>query len=412
MLKHITYTIAAVLLGTALLLSDSIPSGAQSSSISALEVDYLLMEETNLKRILPDLVPGRYWLLFEQYGLGLMDESSSGEIRITMFPIGSVQWADGPDSRGKIYLTSYSWPDGPGIIVFNCATLTREDFHALDGIDYADDIGISVDETKLYVAGAVWPVRGEGYTPGEFHPDSGRLLEVDIETLEVLRQAAVGQEPDSIHLTDDYVYVDTSQYAQVVTVEEGAQIGMGQYVPTGSLTDSVDTGSFERVKRFACNELAGRFIDWDEERGLFAQCNPRPAIHMPVPQEYEGIDLMPPGVIIPPEYDDGLWIFDPAVNAVVSTFGVVDDTGFYYGVSDAVVSKVHPGVLYVTAQSSSQYDFMQHGEYNVIAIDMESGDFLAGTKVDFYPYRIFELDDGRLLVSGEFQTVAIIRPVE
>jgi hypothetical protein len=48
--------------------------------------------------------------------------------------------------------------------------------------------------------------------PGEWHPDSGVLPEVDGDSFDVGRRVAAGQESGIIHMSADFVCVDTAQH--------------------------------------------------------------------------------------------------------------------------------------------------------------------------------------------------------
>ncbi|MFH1676183.1 MAG: hypothetical protein ABIC40_04080 [bacterium] len=374
------------------------PSSADPGNIGGFDVGYIQNECRHVQEVLPDPVPGRYWIVMENLGLALLDVPTPGNPRFTIFHIPGVRYGAGPDSKGNIYLTSYGKNFDCGIRVFNSATLSMGEYHPLDGIENVFDLDLSGDGSHLYVVASVWPVNDEGYSPGESYPDSGLLLEVDPETFEITRRASIGQEPTTLFVgTNDLVYIDTSQEVVISTVNT-EEFDYCDHSPSGSLTDSVNTNTFERSNRFACSAGPGNFIKWSDDGSKFAWCN-------------AGLSLIP----TKPEYDCGLWIFDSGVNAVVRTIKITDDSENPYGVYTGIASGFYNGIAYlsmVDAQTYESYDAESTAPYNMMAIDMESGKFIAGTKLDFMPNYLCELDDGSIVAFGPFDIHAVIKPVD
>jgi len=107
-----------------------------------------------------------------------------------------------------------------------------------------------------------------------------------------------------------------------------------------------------------------------------------------------------------PEYMAGFWIINTELAEVVDRL-TIDYGGRIVGVRHACVSSIDPCVVYVNPDLAYVPD--------LLAIDHDSGDVLWTIPLveDFKPEFIYEIPDGRLIVTGGTSgKILIIDPSE
>ena len=349
----------------------------------------------NLFRILPDLQSNRYWILNREHGLVLLTENPPGEWSTQTFNIGDVRDITGPDSSGKIYCSFGGNP--AGVHVFDTSTYSVVRTLSLDR--YPRCMVLSPDETKLYVCVYQWPLLGvRGEHADRFdtleHRDGGRVLEIDLSTGQVLREATVGSLPETMYYFyspgNDRILVNTDEILPI-TDDPPWGIGLG----TVTRIDNISVASFSRMTpriecMYAYSEFTNDFFEWPGNDPLLGQC------HIGVGDIY-GYEHM----------RDAIWLIDPVNNTVVDTASLPVPGGGFAGAEHAVVSECNPDEVYVSGGARTLY-FTD----TILVVDRWNGTLLRSFST--YPYVtdfIYETAGGMLIVTcGGSGRIFIIDP--
>jgi hypothetical protein len=358
--------------------------------IKATPSNVIYIPDGELNRIIPDPQHNRYWVVDESNGLVLLNEPNppGGTWNWQKFPIGPVIDAAGPDTQGRLYCSFTDYKTIKGIFIFDCASASVIDTIALD---YAPrGLVLSSDETRLYVVSYTWPQFGDypNKTFADMHPETGLLLEIDIANKTVLRSVATGAMPETVYYTkcgeDERVVVGTNEMR---TVSGPGEFG---FAYGGSAPHDVfDLATFNRLEPriyapYQYSDYSNIIVSWPS-RCCAAICCPYP--------------FRVPGS---PEMDDAIWIIDPITNTVVDTFTIKDLNGNVVGAGDAIVSSVYENRVYV-AMGAYDSTTVNPGTGDwILIINPDTGETLdaINTGGEFqYPYFMYEMPDGRLLIS-------------
>ncbi len=341
-------------------------------------------------RIIPGTISNEFWIVGQAKGLGLLVEDQQGAWSFTQYPIGSVWDAVGPDNNGRIWCSSFVTGIGTAIQVFNCNT--KDVIQNVNiGPDYVTTgITLSINEDYVYLLGWDWPRFGE---PGSWvssfgHPNAGIVWEINISSFEVSPDiGVVGVFPYTI-------YYAGSQETDKLLVYTLARDDVGR--EGGECIDilAVDR-SFPRLgglpacftnEYLYCNDL----VKWSDEDPLIALCN-------------RSVDNMGDSE----DFSDGLWIIDTELEEVVQTYRIYDIADRIRGVQHLCVSEVRPGIAYMSLGFGGL-------DAETAVFDMATGQVIEHiqTGLVFTPEFIYELPDGRLIVTGgRTKNIVIIDPL-
>jgi hypothetical protein len=332
-------------------------------------------------KILPGIQGNDYWVVTKQMDFVHLIETQPNIWQADEIEGVSGYDACGPDSNGKIYISTFSdeYPGG-GFQVFNTSTVEIEDTVILSSDCPVSGITISPDETKLYLLGLSWPKidQGSGFGQGWLHPDSGIVWEVDLTSpsYPIRNQGITAALPETIYYHEveegnDKLYIYCSeihapniQYA-ILDVHE-----ISRALPR------IDQIHVPEVEWYYHNNV----VRWSEDCQYLALCS---CIIKNYPDN--------------PEYLDGLWIIDTESGQIVETIPVISSYDDYYrGVSYAFVSEVNPGYVYISPASGGR-------ACELITMDITTHEVVDYLHLDNYgpsvPFFIYEIPDGRLIVT-------------
>jgi len=375
----------------------------QGSTISGFAEEYYDLDYHQLVRVLPDTSGRSAWIITNSNHLTRLDQMSDGEIRITNIPIGyGVIDGAGPDSAGKIYFIGGDAEGNIGVVVFNTITLENEGLYPLELTGMYKSLIMSDDQTKLYFTTENWPEseREGHWNVNDPAPDTGELLEIDIESMAITRDVTVGQASDvygpggEIYYSQNWtIFVNT---VQVVPIETETEFRYRQ--PSGTYVDVIDLITFSTTKRIISGLSAAGFFTWSDDGSLVAQANMM-------------LDMVPDRL----EYLDGILIFDTESSELVDSFAIMDEEGTMYGGITGIVSELDPDIVYVSAmgqfnEENPLYD-PSDALYNFIALDKTTGEVIAGLNLYDIATILHEMADGTIIALGMTSQIAVIRPV-
>ena len=358
-------------------------------AINAVQSNIIHIPDAKLVRILPDPVPNRYWVVDKFSGLILLSQPQppDGPWDWQKYPIGPVIDAAGPDSQGRLYCSFSDYKTIKGVHIFDCASASVIDTIDLDYLPRA--LALSSDEARLYVVAYGWPSFGQfpDESLADMHPDSGLLLEIDIATKAVLRSAATGALPETVH------YIKCGEVERVLvgtgeghTVSEPGEFGYacGKSAPVDIFDISTLTRLEPRIYvQYGWSSYRNAMLDW-----TFNGCYVAICCYFP----FRAPDR--------PEMDDAIWIIDPVTNSVVDTFTIRDLEGNVVGAQSAIISSVHEDRVYVAMGMTHQATVNPGPWDRIYIIDPYSGETLDAIDTEWQAsVFIFEIPDGRLLVS-------------
>ncbi len=337
-------------------------------------------------RILPDAENDCYWITGWLSGLLCVTEEQPGLWGTEMYPQYKVIDAAGPTSAGYIYCTYQADPPNPleaGIAIFDCASRQY-----IDTIDLPWEYGlhaitISPDEERLY--GTVLTTEIQNDSPEEASENSGLAVEIDIASGSVLRTCSVRAWPETIFLWNDCMLLVSCAKGYWIEYED-------DQAEVKSTTDIVSLDTFTKVAQIPSGGFvwAGTndFVQWDESTvGL--------------------LNAMLNSDFDDPKFLDSVWLIDPETGSVTKTFPTPDSYGREHGVKHAFRSELCPDLFYLALMQDMNFDFT---DPRLIVTDFNGMyvDSAIGTPDHFDPEYIYELDDGRVMVTdGLFRKIYI-----
>ncbi len=384
-MTHIKTAAKTFLISSAFLAGLWFPNHAQSAEI----LSEILTQDSKPYRILQGSASNEFWVVDERAGLILLVENPPGSWTQEPFAVGHVADAVGPDSDGLLYCSSFVTGLGSVVQVFD--TASRQITNTLFlGQDYIlTGLALSTDQDKLYVLGWDWPRAGQfgGWVEIPGHPDEGLIWEIDTATLAVSPDVAmVGSMPQTIY------YAEGDDYDKLY-------LYTGEHGPLGGwLAGWVDVigliRGFPRVARISTSSVSdypyvNDLIKWSDTDPFMVICN-------------RCVDRLT-GY---PEYSQGIWIVNTDTDSVVQRFTILDSDGHVRGVKHACVSQVHPGTAYLSLGFGGP-------AAEIAVIDCSTGQVIDSIRADrvFTPEFIYELPDGRLIVTGgRTSNILIIDP--
>ncbi len=368
---------AVVILASCLALVNVAPAMAELVVTNELPVGVVA------SRILPDRQPDRYWVVGYLEGLILLTEDQPGVWLAETFSGYQIVDAVGPTSTGLIYCTyvsSLGSPVDTGIVVFDSGAQQFTGTIDLPWEDGLCAIAISPDEERLYVT--ILTTDEGADSPYEASENSGLVVEVDIASGSVLRTCSVRAWPETIFLWNGEAILVSCQKQYWEADDDRLEFK--------STTDIIALDTFTKVAQIPSNAtdwlLTNDFMAWDES--LVALLN------VSLYSDYYD-----------PMYEDGIWLIDPVTGTVADTIRVTDRDGNVCSVKRAYRSRVCEGLLYVTMSESPMYFW----DIPLIVTDT-TGAFVdfARTNPEFTLEFIYELDDGRLMVTDPINEKVLI----
>ena len=160
--------------------------------------------------------------------------------------------------------------------------------------------------------------------------------------------------------------------------------------------DIVNVDRFERIDRFTCDsspyDYCNTFTQWSDDGRYVAMCNPELAN---IPSR--------------PMFMSNIWIIDTQTNTISSTIQAEGPAGTGFGLVSVTPSSVYPGLAYTAL---GQWDPSTYA--NIGIIQKATGQLVRMIDTEgeaFRPQFIYELPDGRLIVTGgESHKILIIDP--
>jgi DNA-binding beta-propeller fold protein YncE len=351
-------------------------------------------------RILPGSSQNSYWVVNREHGLVFVSKGIGGIWFYSLYNIGRVFDATGPDSNGLIYCSFTDLaPSYPcGVYVFDSVSRTVVDTISLDRMP--SGLSLSSDGQNLYVAAWGWPLPDEPYNEGDAvsHPDSGIIWKIDVATRQIIAATSVGALPSTIYTfpSDRGDRLIVSQH-QIVFVETTGST-MHYIEGENNQIDIVDATSFTRIAQLdspwnRVDNYSYTMLDWAD--GVVAVCCPA------VSYEIQGH----------PELQDGIWLVDPVSATVVNRVHITDGNGVAVGAFHAVVSQTYPSQAYV---SLAAFQSPSQPSGDILVVDYPSGQYIRSIDITgsgCLPFFMQELSDGNLMVTGgETGKILIIDP--
>jgi len=364
------------------------------SRVPATTVFINLISDSRPYRILPGAADN-YWIVDQGHGLILLTKTPPDVWSVQYFSISGAFDATGPDPDGRLFVSVRAAQPSVKIFDTNSRAVVAS-IPIYDGAwHYPNGLALSTDYSHLYVCAPAWPAVGEffSYVDSGLHPDSGRVYDIDLATNTISRTAVVGALPQTIHLSPyNELLVSADEMYDIkepVNSELVSVVGQEEYV------DIIDLQSFTRMQRIACNsnwsyDYTNDLAQWNSDGRYVAVCNP---------EAY--------GIASHPAFSDAIWIIDTADNSVSSTIGVID-SNHRYGAKSLIVSDACTDGAYVAI---NQYD--DTNSQRILLIDKSSGEVeqAVDTGTEIIPEFLYELPDGRLIVTGGVSgKLAIIDP--
>jgi hypothetical protein len=346
-------------------------------------------------RILSEYSANGRWVVNRGNGLILLTHGYRGTWTYTLYNLGNVFDATGPDSNGNLYC-SFRGATLSGVYVFNCTSKTVTGTIPLDHIP--SGLSLSSNEQILYVCAWGWPEDGGYYNPTDafLHPNSGILYKIDLSTHQVT-STTIGALPSSIQLINtnrgDRLVISTHETNEFYNIVNGMGFPQGEY----DQIDIVDTSSFSRVFQLSVpsswgDQYCSTMLNWSDDPPLVAVCCPRS----------DNIDSHP-------EYANSIWLIDPVSGTVSNTIAITDSQGGPYGALNAVISQENPNEVYVSATGPTSPG-------NILVIDYSTGDYIRSVDtvvngLGCIAFFIDELKDGRLMATGpDMGKIIIVDP--
>ncbi len=328
-------------------------------------------------RILPDAENDCYWITAWLSGLLCVTEEQPGLWGTEMYPQYEVIDAAGPTSAGYIYCTyesGYPNPLEAGIAIFDCASRQYIDTIDLPWEYGLSAITISPDEERLY--GTVLTTEIQNDSPEEASENSGLVVEIDIASGSVLRTCSVRAWPETIFLWNDCMILVSCQKGYWVEYEDDQK-------EMKSTTEIVSLDTFTKVAQIpsgaAVWHRTNEFIQWDESRvGL---------LNAILNSDWDD-----------PKFLDSVWLIDPETGFVTESFPTPDSYGREHGVKRAYRSRLCPDLFYLALMEDMDFGY---DDPRLIVTDINGiyTDSAVGTPDHFAPGYIYELDDGRVMVT-------------
>jgi len=328
-------------------------------------------------RILADNDPDIYWIVSRLEGLYRLSEDQPGIWNFELFENTSVIDAAGPTSNGIIYCTAET--DAPEylrhIAVFDTSLNQFIDTISLPWDYSIDTIAVSEDEQYLYFT--VDTTDPDAFRTMVAPEDSGLIVEMDIATESVTRTVAIQPWAHTIHVWNDTTIFTSCDFWRWSWDQSDAREEMK------STTQVIDLISFTRINQYASGHASpyntNAFLEWDE--------NTIALLNRSLYGDFED-----------PQFEDAIWLLNPATGSVINTIGIQDDMAIDRGVHHACISNVRENILYV-ASGVNPREYT--GEYPLLVTDLE-GNYLtkAMVEVNFHPIAVLEIDDGHLIVTG------------
>jgi hypothetical protein len=323
--------------------------------------------------------PDQYWIVDSGRGLILLQEIL-GVWQTSEYPIGPVCDATGPTDTGLLYCTYYDFdiPES-GIYAFDCVNRVLDheiqlqspfDEYSLTGLV------LSGDQTSLYVCARTWPPLGTSYNWGTDRPDTGLVLEVDLQSELVTQSVVVRTRPETLHLVGN---------TRLIVSSHEPLWGLTGDDDVMSRTELIDLSTFQRLgEGLPCNYANGLymndFFDWDIGRVALVS----PGLH---------------GSWTDPRFVDSLWVLNPYGGQLLATntIHVQDPLGNPVGINHATLCGLNDDLIYVSFNDSySVPPWPQRlGTIN------KAGNVLSyiATEEDIYPEFIYEVEYGRIIVT-------------
>jgi len=303
----------------------------------------------------------------------------------------------GPDSQGRIFLTYLADLSEPytynsaGIYIFD--TISKTVVNTIPLNYYVADLCQNPDESKLYICAYGWPALGESEYPDVFsesgpteeHPDTGLVLEINLNSGTIENTVNIGTWPQKIHYADleygDKLLISTlQQNTHYGNIDDSSIINGNTYI-----MDIVDISSFSRAEpRIECPQLGGfKNCPWDNKLIIYYA---------------RGLNSVVSG---PQEMFHAIWLIDPATNSVVYTVPVKDEINELIGVYNIQFNNNNENELYVCVgivghTRDETYDWL-------IVVDRTTGDYLRTIDIDmqgYSPVDILELTCGELIITA------------
>jgi hypothetical protein len=354
----------------------SIPRPVAASTV----LNTLIIPDSRTYRILPGN-QDEYWVCDARNGLIKLTEDQQGNWLYNQYDVGFVEDATGPDSFNHIYLSYWGGGGNAGVCVFDCNSLTVIGNLTL-GADYViTGITLSADGSKLFVLGWDWPRIAEPYSESDAiaHPDSGIIWVIDTTTLQIIDQNSTVEFPYTIFYAEPTNQSLTD--ALIVSCAGTWHIpgGIGR-LSTVDIHDTVC--DLPQLAEIITDGQVGWYtndiIKWSNYEPLVA------VLGADVTQNNNWT-----------HYGAAVWVINSESRQIVQRLTITDSIGLKQGIRHAVISECNPGVVY--GSMSGLRDTI-----SILAFDQYSGALIQEIPAipGFYSEFIYELCDGRLIVTG------------